>query len=483
MNKSALLTTILLAITAAAQAVPMEINYQGVLTDQSGNPVNGVRAMQIKIYDAPTGGTLQYAEDLGNVTVQDGIYSFTFGANGTSAPLTTPVSGISNAIIGSNQAWVETSVNGVAQATRQKILTVPYAMVAQKSEDTQELTSNFTTLQTQTSGLSTNLTAVQDQVASVSSNLTAMSSNLTTIQSQNAGLSASFGNLNATISAIGSNVTVLKTQSASNNDLQDSLNILLDLQNKVIQIQANVTSSSVPSNLISDVFSTPSGLNNLVVTGSTSAAYVAPSYNAGSVIFDSATYSSFTNWSSFILLKSYTVNASLVQTSLELGLDTQSYIIYKYQDGTSAQTSTQTGQGNSNWIKRIFSNPQLTKTVSNIEVWGSKPTGMVYITTQLKNVELLKYQSVDIVVDLSSFSREIKAAQLRLDGSRQSGDSITYEIKNNTLSNSGLQLGVKNTLVSPIAQPATMRITLSPAQIQNFIYGGTSVRAFSLMLW
>ena len=84
-----LLASALLALAAIAQAVPTEINFQGVLTDQNGNPVNGVRAMQLKIYDAPTGGTLLYSEDLGNVPVQDGIYSFSFGANGTSNALTT----------------------------------------------------------------------------------------------------------------------------------------------------------------------------------------------------------------------------------------------------------------------------------------------------------------------------------------------------------------------------------------------------------
>jgi hypothetical protein len=74
-----------------------------VLTDQNGNPVNGVRAMQIKIYDAPTGGTLLYSEDLGNVPVQDGIYSFSFGANGTSNALTTETVAIANGTVSTFQ--------------------------------------------------------------------------------------------------------------------------------------------------------------------------------------------------------------------------------------------------------------------------------------------------------------------------------------------------------------------------------------------
>jgi hypothetical protein len=103
MKKTALLATSLLALATFAQAVPTEINYQGVLTDQNGNPVNGVRAMQIKIYDAPTGGTLLYSEDLGNVPVQDGIYAFAFGANGTSNALTTETIAIANGTVSTFQ--------------------------------------------------------------------------------------------------------------------------------------------------------------------------------------------------------------------------------------------------------------------------------------------------------------------------------------------------------------------------------------------
>ena len=103
MKTSALLANAVLALATFANAAPTEINYQGVLTDQNGNPVNGVRAMQIKIYDAPTGGTLLYSEDLGNVPVQDGIYSFSFGANGTSNALTTETVAIANGTVSTFQ--------------------------------------------------------------------------------------------------------------------------------------------------------------------------------------------------------------------------------------------------------------------------------------------------------------------------------------------------------------------------------------------
>ncbi len=44
-----------LSAQALAQ-VPMLLNYQGRLTDPSGNPKNGTFTMQFAMYDAETGG-------------------------------------------------------------------------------------------------------------------------------------------------------------------------------------------------------------------------------------------------------------------------------------------------------------------------------------------------------------------------------------------------------------------------------------------
>ena len=64
-------------------AGPSELNFQGVLLDSAGNGVAGTRAMTVKLYDAAIGGNLLYTEDLGNVAVNKGVYSFNFGTNGT----------------------------------------------------------------------------------------------------------------------------------------------------------------------------------------------------------------------------------------------------------------------------------------------------------------------------------------------------------------------------------------------------------------
>jgi hypothetical protein len=189
------------------------MNYQGVLLDSQGAPVNGARAFGIKLFDDALAGAELYAENIGSITVTNGVYSLEFGDKGTSnsqqnetvavtdgsattfqkvlsaAPVVagsvsvsdgtytwsqaggssnedafgvaystslrrvtvnyfngapaagrtitatyrTPTSGISGALAGGNQPWAEITVDGVAQVPRQKVLTVPFAAIAQRA--------------------------------------------------------------------------------------------------------------------------------------------------------------------------------------------------------------------------------------------------------------------------------------------------------------------------------------------------------------
>jgi hypothetical protein len=76
------LAALLTALPLCAQ-VPSLINYQGRLTDGSGNLVTGNRTMAVRLYDAASGGNLTYAETIGTVAVTNGAYSFCFGAGGS----------------------------------------------------------------------------------------------------------------------------------------------------------------------------------------------------------------------------------------------------------------------------------------------------------------------------------------------------------------------------------------------------------------
>lgn len=70
---------IALSVGLVFSEVPQLINYQGLLADGSGNPINGTRSIQFSIYDAATGGTALWTEDQ-TVTVSDGLFSVLLGS-------------------------------------------------------------------------------------------------------------------------------------------------------------------------------------------------------------------------------------------------------------------------------------------------------------------------------------------------------------------------------------------------------------------
>ena len=117
------LAALLLTALPLAAQVPSLINYQGRLTDGSGNPVTGNRTMAVSVYDAASGGNLTYSESLGTVSVANGTYSFQFGASGN---------GIVSALSG--QDYLALTVNGTEESTRTRLLAVPYALKAKESE-------------------------------------------------------------------------------------------------------------------------------------------------------------------------------------------------------------------------------------------------------------------------------------------------------------------------------------------------------------
>ncbi len=107
-------------------AAPTAVNYQGRFTNAAGIPQPGIKAMSLKIYDTLTDGIVLYSETVGNVTVDaSGVYSFQFGANGAGTPAS-----LTYALAPSAEQFLELTVDGAAQTPRQKILAVPFALVA-----------------------------------------------------------------------------------------------------------------------------------------------------------------------------------------------------------------------------------------------------------------------------------------------------------------------------------------------------------------
>jgi hypothetical protein len=106
---------------AAAQEVkePASITYQGVLTDQSGNPVSGEVQVKVSLYSAPTDGSLLWSDNYA-ATPRNGQFSVVLGRSGNQLPSFTQ-----------GNVYVELQVTNPPNSPmipRQKLTSVPYAM-------------------------------------------------------------------------------------------------------------------------------------------------------------------------------------------------------------------------------------------------------------------------------------------------------------------------------------------------------------------
>jgi hypothetical protein len=73
----ALAVAVLLA-SAASAAIPQLLSYQGYLTDDTGQPLNGVQAITFSIHDAAEKGTQLWGETQ-NVMVANGLFNVLLG--------------------------------------------------------------------------------------------------------------------------------------------------------------------------------------------------------------------------------------------------------------------------------------------------------------------------------------------------------------------------------------------------------------------
>ncbi len=60
-------------------AIPHMINYQGMLTDDLGDPLSGPHNLTFRIYDDTTGGELEWSETQNGVQVEQGLFNVILG--------------------------------------------------------------------------------------------------------------------------------------------------------------------------------------------------------------------------------------------------------------------------------------------------------------------------------------------------------------------------------------------------------------------
>ncbi len=125
---AAVVVALVLAVPALAD-VPMLLNYQGRLTDPSGNPKNGTFTMQFAVYDAETGGnqlpTGTPWSETQSVTVTNGVFNVLLGS-ATALPATLFQGGPSDA--SGPLRFLEVTVSGEVLTPRRRIVSAAYAL-------------------------------------------------------------------------------------------------------------------------------------------------------------------------------------------------------------------------------------------------------------------------------------------------------------------------------------------------------------------
>ncbi|MFC1889292.1 hypothetical protein ACFL4G_06005 [Thermodesulfobacteriota bacterium] len=110
-------------IPVAMAGIPQEINYQGHLTDDSGNPIDGSVAMLFAIYDQETDGTELWSEGPMTVLVEEGMYSVILGET---VPLTPTLL--------DGPCWLEVIVEGEYLVPRERITSTPFTIEAREAD-------------------------------------------------------------------------------------------------------------------------------------------------------------------------------------------------------------------------------------------------------------------------------------------------------------------------------------------------------------
>ncbi len=104
----------------AGAATPGEVQYQGLLLDDLGDPVNGLVDFSFELFDAATGGTSLWTESHVDVDVVDGVYDVALGS----------ITPLGSSVLDGGSVYLEISVEAETLTPRQRLLAVPYAIRA-----------------------------------------------------------------------------------------------------------------------------------------------------------------------------------------------------------------------------------------------------------------------------------------------------------------------------------------------------------------
>ncbi|GEM_PF-2456626 len=115
---------VLIASITTDAAVPQLINYQGRLTDDTGQPLDTTVELTFKIYADTDGSTLLWEETHSAVVISDGLFQVLLGS----------LKPIEQSVFGGKDCWLGVSLNGDLMKTLLPIVSVAYAYRANVSD-------------------------------------------------------------------------------------------------------------------------------------------------------------------------------------------------------------------------------------------------------------------------------------------------------------------------------------------------------------
>ncbi len=118
------------AVLNSPGPVPAMVNYQGYLTDSSGNPITGILSVTFSIYESVSGGTAVWTETHSSVNVTDGLFTVLLGS-------VTPIDP-SNPTGGGYYLGIQVG-SDPEMTPRQQLVSVPYALRSAVANDADTL--------------------------------------------------------------------------------------------------------------------------------------------------------------------------------------------------------------------------------------------------------------------------------------------------------------------------------------------------------
>ena len=113
---------IVFASTSFGVDVPKTINYQGMITDSAGNPLEGVHNFVFRIWNHPTSGTVKWYENYFGLTVENGLLNVVLGK-------TTPID-----LDFTEDYWMSISVDAETITERIEMTSSLYALRAHSAK-------------------------------------------------------------------------------------------------------------------------------------------------------------------------------------------------------------------------------------------------------------------------------------------------------------------------------------------------------------